>query len=297
MNDTVDQNGTNGGGLRSFLRGFRRKRGGDGSARDTLDELIEERGDAEQPLDSNERVLLANILELRNITIADVMVPRADIIAVQDDADVASVIEVLTREGHSRVPVFHNTLDDAYGMVHIKDLLGWRGQETGFRLADIHRKLLFVAPSMRVLELLLEMRAQRSHMALVVDEFGGVDGLATIEDLVEEIVGEIEDEHDRNAEPVIETHSDNGWVADARVSIAQFEAEVGEILSDDERENIDTLGGLVFSMAGRVPIRGEIVVHPGGVEFEVLDADPRRIHRVLITCKDPGEDDPAAADE
>ena len=133
-----------------------------------------------------------------------------------------------------------------------------------------------------MLELLLEMRVKRSHMALVVDEFGGVDGLVTIEDLVEEIVGEIEDEHDRDDEPKIERRRDGSWVADARIEIEKLESRIGPIVDEDEREDIDTLGGLVFTVAGRVPIRGEIIAHRGGIEFEILDADPRRVHRVRV---------------
>jgi CBS domain containing-hemolysin-like protein len=167
-------------------------------------------------------------------------------------------------------------------MVHIKDVLAARERGGDFDLRRLVRKVLFVSPSMLPLELLLEMRVSRTHMALVVDEYGGVDGLLTIEDLVEEIVGEIEDEHDRDVEPVL-TVRDNGLIdADARVEIETFEGLVGPLLSDEERDDIDTLGGLVFRLAGRVPIRGELVTHPSGLEFEVLDADPRRIKRLRI---------------
>ena len=276
---------------RAIMRGLRRLRGSDGSARDTLDELIDERDDAEQPLDPDERLLLANILELRNITINDVMVPRADIDALAADAQLSDVINLLNEEGHSRLPVYRETLDDAFGMIHIKDVLTWRGRDAEFKLADIQRKLLFVAPSMQVLELLLEMRATRCHMALVVDEFGGVDGLVTIEDLVEEIVGEIEDEHDRDDDPAFDRLEPGVWSADARAPIELLEAEVGEILDEDDREDLDTLGGLVFSLTGRVPIRGEIVTHTAGLEFEILEADPRRIHRIRIRRQTVADED------
>tara|TARA_R110000787_G_scaffold63679_11_gene144228 strand:- start:331285 stop:332124 length:840 start_codon:yes stop_codon:yes gene_type:complete len=264
------------------MRGIKRMSSGSDSPRDTLDELIEEREDSEQPLDPDERLLVANILELRNLTIYDVMVPRADISAIPVSATLPDIIDVATRGGHSRLPVYRDTLDDAQGVVHIKDVLGWRGKDKDFKVADVQRKMLFVAPSMRVLELLLEMRVKRSHMALVVDEFGGVDGLVTIEDLVEEIVGEIEDEHDRDDEPKIERRRDGSWVADARIEIEKLESRIGPIVDEDEREDIDTLGGLVFTVAGRVPIRGEIIAHRGGIEFEILDADPRRVHRVRV---------------
>ena len=257
-------------------------RNGEGSARDTLEELIEERDDSEVPIDQDERTLLANILELRGSTVRDVMVPRADIVAIDAEARLAEVIQAMTLAGHSRLPVYRETLDDAVGMVHIKDVLAWRGQDSAFALTKIVRKVLFVAPSMQVLELLLEMRVKRSHMALVVDEFGGVDGLITIEDLVEEIVGEIEDEHDRSLEPRLIERTDGTLDADARVTVETLEARVGPFLSGEEREDVDTLGGLVFSLTGRVPIRGELVGHPSGLEFEVLEADPRRIKRLRI---------------
>ena len=268
--------------FRALSRVLRRSRNGDGSVRDTLDELIEEREDAEIPIDDDERILLANILELRDRSVDDVMVPRADIVAVEAGASLADVIGVMTTAGHSRLPVYRENLDDAIGMVHIRDVLAWRGLDQGFRLESILRRVLFVAPSMKVLELLLEMRVTRSHMALVVDEFGGVDGLLTIEDLVEEIVGEIEDEHDRSHDLSIVERADGTLDADARVEIETLEDRFGTLLSDEEREDIDTLGGLVFSIAGRVPIRGELITHPSGVEFEILDADPRRIKRLRV---------------
>ncbi len=283
--------------MKELVRGFRRMSSSNGSARDTLDELIDEREEAELPLDSDERLLVANILELRNLTIYDVMVPRADIVGIPLTASLDEVIDLTKREGHSRLPVYRDTLDDVQGMVHIKDVLGWRGKDDEFRIADIQRKLLFVAPSMRVLELLLEMRVKRSHMALVVDEFGGVDGLVTIEDLVEEIVGEIDDEHDHDDEPKMERRKDGSWVADARIELETFEERIGSSLLGDDHEDIDTLGGLVFAVAGRVPIRGEIISYQNGVEFEILDADPRRIHRVRVWQRDNSETNEVAANE
>jgi magnesium and cobalt transporter len=275
--------------MRTWVRNLKRISGSNGSARDTLDELIDEREESEMPLDPDERLLVANILELRSLTIYDVMVPRADIVAIPISASLSDVIEVATREGHSRLPIYIETLDDAQGMVHIKDVVGWRGKDATFKLAEIQRKLLFVAPSMRVLELLLEMRVKRCHMALVVDEFGGVDGLVTIEDLVEEIVGEIDDEHDLNDEPKMEHRPDGSWIADARMELQPFEERLGVRLTNEDHEDIDTLGGLVFSIAGRVPIRGEIISHPDGTEFEILDADPLRIHRVRVRLKSAAE--------
>ena len=272
-----------GGIFRDWLRMLRRGRNGDGSIRDTLEELIEEREESDQPINEDERLLLANILELRDRTVHDVMVPRADIVAIEGETALSDIIDVITGEGHSRLPVYGESLDDAMGFIHAKDVLAWRGAEANFSPSRILRRVLFVAPSMQVLELLLEMRVNRAHMALVVDEYGGVDGLVTIEDLVEEIVGEIEDEHDQNDDPALTPAADGSLIADARVTIEHLEETVGPILDyDEEREDIDTLGGLVFSLAGRVPIRGELIRHSSGVEFEVLEADPRRIRRLRL---------------
>ena len=268
--------------LLGWLRDLRRPGNGGDSARDILEELIEEREEAEVPIDDDERNMLANILELRGRIIHDVMIPRADIIAVGRDTPLTKLIDTLTKEGHSRLPVFGENLDDAVGMVHIKDVLAWRGQDPEFSLSKIQRKILFVSPSMQVLELLLEMRTKRTHMALVVDEFGGVDGLVTIEDLVEEIVGEIEDEHDLDPEPQLTRNADGSFTADARVTIEALEKALGKAIPDVEHEDIDTLGGLIFSLAGRVPIRGELIRHPSGLEFEVLDADPRHIKSLRL---------------
>ena len=257
-------------------------RNGDSSVRETLEELIEGRAGPEVPIEEGEKQLLANILGLRHSSVEDVMVPRADIVAVEVGTGIEELIALFTREGHSRIPVYRETLDDAIGMVHIKDLLAARERGGPFELAALVRKVLFVSPSMLPLELLLEMRVSRTHMALVVDEYGGVDGLLTIEDLVEEIVGDIEDEHDDEVEPDLTVREDGTIDADARVEAETFEARVGPVLSEEERDDIDTLGGLVFRLAGRVPIRGELVVHPSGLEFEVLDADPRRIKRLRV---------------
>ncbi len=270
------------GSLLDWLKGLRRAREGEDSVRATLDELISEREEAEVPIGEDERRLLANILALRSRTIYDVMVPRARIVAIDVGASLSEAIDAITKAGHSRLPVYRESLDDTIGMIHIKDVLAWRGEDREFALSNILRKVLFVSPSMQVLELLLEMRVKRVHMALVVDEFGGVDGLVTIEDLVEEIVGEIEDEHDRDEEPALIRNPDGTFNADARVSLEDIETLVGPVVGDEEREEIDTLGGLVSALAGRVPIRGELIRHPSGLEFEVLDADPRRVKRLRL---------------
>jgi CBS domain containing-hemolysin-like protein len=271
--------------LRGWLRRLRRN--GDTSARDTLEELIEEREEAELPINDDERRLLANILDLRDRDVRDVMVPRADIVAVEIGMSYEDLIQLMIREGHSRIPVYHESLDDARGMVHIKDVLAWHGREREFSLAQIMRPVLFVSPFMRVPDLLLEMRVKRCHMALVVDEFGGIDGLLTIEDLVEEIIGEIEDEHDIHDEPALIERADGVLDAEARVSIEELEDLVGPFVTEEEREEIDTIGGLVFALAGRVPMRGELIGHPSGIEFEVVEADPRRVKRLRVRRPQP----------
>lgn len=264
------------------------------SVREALEEIIEERSEPAAPIGDDERLLLSNILNLRGQTVADVMVPRVDIVAVDAETPLKEIVTIIGEQGHSRLPVYRGTLDDVIGMAHIKDLFLWEGRDQDFDLAEHLRRILFVAPSMEVLELLLEMRARRSHMAIVVDEYGGVDGLVTIEDLVEEIIGEIEDEHDRAAEPVLRQNPDGSFTADARVTITALEEQFGPIATAEERENIDTLGGLVFSLAGRVPIRSELVTHPNGLEFEILQADPRRVHRIRVRRRTPSEMDAAA---
>jgi len=270
-------------GTTPWQRLMRWFRGGqNGSVREALEEIIEERAEPAAPIGDDERALLSNILNLRGLTVEDVMVPRADIVAVEADTPLSEIVRIIGEQGHSRLPVYRGTLDDVIGMAHIKDLFLWEGHEKDFKLSEHLRRILFVAPSMEVLELLLEMRARRSHMALVVDEYGGVDGLVTIEDLVEEIIGEIEDEHDRSSEPVLKENPDGSYTADARVEIEALEEKVGPFATDEEREYIDTLGGLVFALAGRVPIRSELVAHPSGFEFEILQADPRRVHRLRV---------------
>jgi magnesium and cobalt transporter len=272
-------------GLRNWLRSLRRGRNGEASLRDAIEELIEE---SESEPDAaligrDESSLLLNILKLGDLTAYDIMVPRADIIAVPVDIELAALVRALVSQGHSRLPVFRETLDDVVGMVHIKDVLACVAGDRDYALSSIAREVLFVAPSMRVLDLLLQMRLSRVHMALVVDEFGGIDGLVTIEDVVEQIVGEIEDEHDVAAAPKLIPRPDGTLIADARTPIEEFEAKVGPVLTAEEREqDIDTLAGLVVSLTGRLPSRGELISHPSGLAFEVLDADPRRIKRLRV---------------
>jgi magnesium and cobalt transporter len=267
--------------LRGWLKNLRRAKSGE-SVRETLEDLIEQRDEAELPIDEHERSLLSNILRLRDQTAYDVMVPRADINAIEVKASLQEIVDLVQETGHSRYPVFRDSLDDAIGLVHIKDVLLLQASGKPFSLQRIMRRVLYVSPSMRVLDLLLEMRLKRTHMALVVDEYGGVDGLVTIENLVEQITGEIEDEHDREVEPDVVEYEDGVIEADARLPLTELEARVGPLLDEEDREDIDTLGGLVFYLAGRVPSRGELITHPSGLEFEVVEADPRRIKRLRL---------------
>jgi CBS domain containing-hemolysin-like protein len=251
-------------------------------------------------LSAQERGMLRRILRFGKLTVEDVMVPRADIIAVDDTVTADELMRVFRQAEHSRLPVYHETLDDPRGMIHIRDLMSWiteqaeAGETAGLDLGkvdlqrtvasmNITRELLYVPGSMAVLDLLLKMQTTRLHLALVVDEYGGTDGLVSIEDLVEEVVGEIADEHDVEDEPLIRTDPRLGLIADARMPVEELEQHLGiELVEGEQEEDIDTLGGLVFSIAGRIPARGELVRHPSGVEFEVLEADPRRIKKLRI---------------
>ncbi len=232
-------------------------------------------------LNRHERLLIQNVLRLRETTADDVMVPRADIVAMRADLTLEQAIAQIRDDGHSRLPVYREQLDDIIGMVHVKDLFAYMGRPEAFSLEAVLRKPLMVAPRIRVLDLLLQMRQQRMHMALVVDEYGGIDGLVTIEDLVETIVGEIDDEHDDEATPMVTERPDGTLDLNARLPVEDFEKRMGPVLSEDERDaDIDTVGGLVFTLAGRVPAKGEVISHPSGLEFRILDADARRIRRL-----------------
>jgi magnesium and cobalt transporter len=225
-------------------------------------------------------------------------VPRADIVAMPVDVTLDQALDIIRREGHSRMPVYREQLDDIVGMVHIKDVVSYAGRPEAFRLEAILRKPLMVAPQIPVLDLLLQMRTARMHLALVVDEYGGIDGLLTIEDLVETIVGDISDEHDEPEGPLLIERPDGTVDIDARLPVDEFERLVGPVLTEDERgSDIDTVGGLVFTLAGRVPARGEVISHPSGVEFRVLEADARRIRRLRAKLPPrPGATDGDARD-
>ena len=228
------------------------------------------------------------MINLRRMRVEDVAIPTAEIISVPSTIAKDELAQVFRDSGLSRIPVYEGTLDTPLGFVHLKDFAlthGFNGGSTEFDLVSMLRTLLFVPPSMPIGVLMTKMQTERRHMALVIDEYGGVDGLLTIEDLIEQVVGEIADEHDADEDQLWFQEKPGCYVVQARVPLEDFEAEIGCSLTsheDVDEEEIDTLGGLVFMLSGRVPARGEVVLHPEGPEFEVIDADPRRIKRLRV---------------
>jgi CBS domain containing-hemolysin-like protein len=291
---------------------FERLRGllglGAGSVRDDIEDALEG-ADGNADFTPQERAILKNVLGLHDVRVADVMVPRADIIAVPADTSLSDLLALFRTAGHSRLPVFGETLDDPQGMIHIRDFVDFLASEPKFGLAPpksetsarerasgvevgmnmplsaapILRPVLFAPPSMPALDLLVKMQASRTHMALVIDEYGGTDGLVSIEDVVEAIVGDIEDEHDEVERPKVAVGADGSFLVDARAPLDDVSETVGfDFSAMPEAEDVDTIGGLITAIAGRVPGRGELVAGPGEFEFEVLDADPRRVKRLKI---------------
>ncbi|QFT64434.1 magnesium and cobalt transporter [Roseivivax halotolerans] len=239
------------------------------------------------------------LANLRRMRVDDVSIPKADIIAVPDTITRDDLVKVFRESGLTRLPVYSGTLDTPVGMAHLKDFAlmhGFNGSGTQFNLKKMLRPLLFVPPSMPIGVLLTKMQTERRHMALVIDEYGGVDGLVTIEDLIEQVIGEIEDEHDTEEGKNWRLEKSGCYLALAKTQLDEFQEEIGIDLTEDEEidgEEIETLGGLVFVLAGHVPARGEVVPHPAGLEFEVVDADPRRIKRLRVRL--PGATGTAAA--
>ena len=228
------------------------------------------------------------MLNLMRLRVDDVVIPKAEIVAVPDTSSLAELVTVFRESGLTRLPVYSGTLDTPCGLIHLKDLAlthGFNGKRTKFQLKAMLRKLFFVPPSMPINILLTEMQTERRHMALVIDEYGGVDGLVTIEDLIEQVIGEIVDEHDTEEDQNWSLENPGCYDALAKTPLTEFEAEIGQSLTDHDtvdQEEIDTLGGLVFMLSGRVPARGEVVKHPTGVEFEVIEGDARRVKRLRV---------------
>lgn len=286
-----------------------------GSARADLQVVLDATAPDETSFTTVERTMLSNILGLHERRIADVMVPRGDIVAVKRDISLGELMSLFESAAHSRLVVYNDTLDDPEGFVHIRDLLAFmtskakvadevnakrkkpfpagldlRSVDLRMQLSDasIMRKLIYVPPSMPAIDLLAQMQATRIHLALVVDEYGGTDGLVSIEDIVELVVGEIDDEHDSDEPASVVRQSDGSFIADARASLEDVQSVVGEEFDTGEAgEEVDTLGGYLVTQVGRLPVRGEVIAGPGDFEIEVLDADPRRVKRVRIgTRKD-----------
>src|SRR5580658_7062068 len=283
-----------------------------GSVRDDLQVVLDASTPDEVGFSAIERTMLRNILSLHERRIADVMVHRADIVAVKRDIPLGELMGLFESAAHSRLVVYNETLDDPEGMVHIRDLLAFmtaraakprskakskkalpagldlRAVDLAMPLSEAHiiRKLLFVPPSMRAIDLLAQMQASRIHLALVVDEYGGTDGLVSIEDIVEQIVGEIDDEHDSDEPPAIVRQADNSFIADARASLDDVRSVIGEdFVTGEAGEEVETLGGYLVTHVGRLPVRGEVISGPGNFEIEVLDADPRRVKRLRIATR------------
>jgi CBS domain containing-hemolysin-like protein len=280
-----------------------------GSMRADLKDVLESAPSGETGFSPEESTMLKNILALRERRVEDVMIPRADIVAVPEEITIGELVKVFEKAAHSRLVVYKETLDDPTGMVHIRDLVGFMTKHAAvppeikskrrkafagldmraidltmpLAAADIVRGVLFVPPSMPAIDLLAKMQATHIHLALVIDEYGGTDGIASIEDLVELIVGDIEDEHDEIGETTIVQQADGSYIADARASLEDVVALVGpEFDAGEASEEVDTLGGYLVALVGRLPVRGELVPGPGPFEFEVLDADPRRVKRMRI---------------
>lgn len=274
------------------------------SVRDDLEDALAEAG-ADPTFSPYERAMLKNVLGFHRLRVSDVMVPRADIVAAPIEASLGDLLGLFRTEGHSRLPVYGETLDDPKGMVHIRDFLDFIAAAAGasarakddpagaslggvdlslpLAATEIIRPILFVPPSMPAIDLLVRMQATRTHMALVIDEYGGTDGLISIEDLLEAVVGDIEDEHDVDAALTISPEQDGTYLADARASLEEVsDALQVDLAAHDVAEGVDTIGGLIATLAGRVPSRGELVPGPNGLAFEVLDADQRRVKRVRI---------------
>ena len=240
------------------------------------------------PMSAGDRAVTHGMINLRRMRVDDVAIPKADIMAVPVTSSLEELVKVFKETGLTRLPVYDGTLDTPVGLAHLKDLAlnhGFNGETQDFDLRTMLRPLVFVPPSMTIGVLLTKMQAERRHMALVIDEYGGVDGLVTIEDLIEQVIGQIEDEHDVDEGVYWTLEKTGSYLALAKTPLDDFEAEIGRSLTkhaDVDEEEIDTLGGLVIMLSGRVPARGEVVQHPDGPEFEVIDADPRRIKRLRV---------------
>ena len=278
---------TDGGGILGWMKNWLpgKDNHDDDSLREAIEELIEGKTDEPQSaVAAHERRLISNILQLRDLPVIDMMVPRADIVAINIEAPRTELFALLAQKPHSRIPVYKGDLDNIVGAITIKDIVANIANDTPFEIKEVMRDVLVVSPAMRVLDLMMQMRQSKVHIAFIVDEFGGIDGLITINDLVEAIVGEIDDEFEFELTPQLIERPDGSAIADGRYPIVEFEKQYGETFAEnEEHEEVDTMAGLVTFIAGHVPTRGEVIRHEAsGVEFEIIDADPRRVTRVRI---------------
>ncbi|MEN3929731.1 hemolysin family protein [Microvirga sp. W0021] len=280
------------------------------SIRDELEDALSETTSEDDGFSPQEKAMLKNVLGFHRIRVDDLMVPRADIVAVSTDTTLAEIFRLFQTAGHSRFPVYDENLDDPKGMIHIRDFLAFLGGYTvkeaveeedtdtldlgkvdlSVPLGDakILRPVLFVPPSMPAVDLLVRMQSTRTHLALVIDEYGGTDGLVALEDLVESVVGDIEDEHDDVPLSMITTSGNGSFIADARASLEEVSEAINfDLDSTEEAEDVDTIGGFIVTLSGRVPSRGELIPGPDHLEFEILDADPRRVKRIRISRREP----------
>ena len=258
--------------------------------KDVLEDIIEDNGNSVESIDDGTKKIFKNIIQLNDKCIEDVMIPRADIDAVSSSIKINQLITFINKTKHSRIPVYDENLDKVIGMIHIRDLFEKINKNAKVKRdikisKSIVRKILFSSPSMRILDLLLKMRSEQIHMSIVVDEFGGTNGLVTIEDLVEEIVGEIKDEHDFEEIDIIKKISKKTYEVSARVTVDEFEKKLGVFFESVDKEDIDSVGGLVFNLIGKIPSRGQVIAHKSGLEFTILDADTRKIKRLLVNVK------------
>ena len=269
-----------------FEKFFFKKNTENNNLKQSIETVLDNDLKGTEGISKHERLMLLNILKIDGIRSSDIMIPRADIGAVELNDSFEKVLEVFIKEAHSRVPIYEKNLDNIIGMIHIKDLVNYQNQkktETNF-LQNLKREILEIPPSMPVLDLLLKMQLTRLHMGIVIDEYGCTDGLVTIEDVIEEITGEIEDEHDEKNLPMLIKSSLNTFEASARIEIDELQKVTNvEFLNSYDNDDVDTLGGLIFSITGRVPQRGEIIKHTSGTTFEIKDADPMKIKSVKVT--------------
>ena len=269
-----------------FEKFFLKKNTENNNLKQSIETVLDNDLKGTEGISKHERLMLLNILKIDGIRSSDIMIPRADIGAVELNDSFEKVLEVFIKEAHSRVPIYEKNLDNIIGMIHIKDLVNYQNQkktETNF-LQNLKREILEIPPSMPVLDLLLKMQLTRLHMGIVIDEYGCTDGLVTIEDVIEEITGEIEDEHDEKNLPMLIKSSLNTFEASARIEIDELQKVTNvEFLNSYDNDDVDTLGGLIFSITGRVPQRGEIIKHSSVTTFEIKDADPMKIKSVKVT--------------